>query len=263
VEVATSPESFEEMYAFFNDGEAPATTEILPEEEITLEGRAVHFPQNEGVPEGELQVYEVDPETGFRIDEEPEDTFPLGGDGEWGPFEGEHGASYEMVIVRSPEDRPHHFYLQPLTRSDHLIRLNSSPPQGGIGDLLEQHPDSTSIVVSRYREFWGDQGEGSDVLEVDGQSVVNEAVSPRDKNGIGIFLFDQGGDGESNLDEPIASLFGIGFLTGADVFVPAASPPDRTVSVTVIPRGDEEQAETVNVPNWSSAEDAVSVHFRE
>jgi hypothetical protein len=263
VQVATSPETFEEIYAFFNEGEAPATTEILPEAEPTLAGKAVYFPQNEGVPStASLEVYEVDPETGQRLENEPQETLDFEADGSWGPIDAEHGASYELVIVNEdPAARQHHFYLQPVDRSDHLIRLNTSPPEGGIGALLERSPDSTAFTVTRYREWWGDQGEQSDQLIVDGNQVLSEATSPRDNNKIGVFLYDVGGDGESNLAEPIATLYGIGFLTGVDVAIPAD--PERTVEVTAIPRGDEDAAVTVNVPAWPSTEHAVSVHFRE
>lgn len=264
VQVATSPESFEEMYEFFN-GEPPATTEILPEEEPEISGKAVNFPQNEGVAGATLEVYEVDPDTGYRIDEEPNESFTIEDDGSWGPFVGEHGASYELVILRTddPEARPHHFYLQPLDRSDHLVRLNTSPPGGGVGALVEQHADSMALVVSRYKEWWGDQDEGSDQLVVDGEDVLNAQTAPRDSNAIGVLMFDAGGDSESELEVPIETIFGIGFLTGIDVAIPASDPPDRTVSVTAVPRGDEDAAVTVNIPNWSGAADAVSIHFRE
>jgi hypothetical protein len=263
VQVATSAETFEEVYGFFNEGEAPETTEILPEAEPTLAGKAVYFPQNDGVPStASLEVYEVDPETGQRLEDEPVETLDFEADGSWGPIDAEHGASYEMVIVNDdPAARQHHFYLQPVDRSDHLIRLNTSPPEGGIGALLERSPDSTTFTVTRYREWWGDQGDESDQLIVDGNQVLSAATSPRNNNKIGVFLYDVGGDGESNLDEPIPTLYGIGFLTGVDVAIPAD--PERTVEVTAIPRGDEEQAVTVNVPAWPSSEHAVSVHFRE
>lgn len=263
VEVATSPEAFEEMYAFFNDGEAPETTDILPEEDPTLAGKAVYFPQNDGVPTtSSLEVYEVDPETGMREGDEPVEVLSFEEDGSWGPFDAEHGASYEMVIVSTEEGaRDHHFYLQPVDRSDHLIRLNTSPPEGGTGALIERNEGSTALTISRYREWWGDQGEGSDELTVDGEQVLSEATSPRDNNKIGVFLFDVGGDGESQLDEPIPTLYGIGFLTGVDVAIP--SDPERTVAISVVPRGDEDEAVTVNVPAWDSTEHAISVHFRE
>lgn len=263
VEVATSPEAFEQMYEFFNDGEAPETTDILPEQEPTLAGKAVYFPQNEGVDTtASLEVYEVDPATGQRLEDQPVEVLDFEADGSWGPFDAEPGASYEMVIVsEDPDARQHHFYLQPVDRSDHLIRLNTSRPQGGIGALLEQHPDSTALTITRYREWWGDQDAQSDLLVVDGNEVLNEATSPRSNNKIGVFLYDVGGDGESDLDEPVPTLFGLPFLTGVDLFLPADE--DRSIEITLVPRGVDAEATTVHVPAWPSTEHAVSVHFRE
>jgi pimeloyl-ACP methyl ester carboxylesterase len=265
VEIATSRESFAEMFAFFNDDEQPATIDILPQrsEQIEIAGRAVHFPQNDGVPEGMLEIYEVDAATGYRLDPAPTAIYELSGDGAWGPFDADHGASYEMVIVRRPQDRLHHFYLQPIIRSDYLIRLNSSPADGGLAALVERSDDTTAFVFSRYKEWWGDRGERSDSLEIDGMNVLNPATSPASNNSIGVFVFDVDSDGVDNLDEPIAALFGLSFLTGMDLFVEAAIPPNRTVAVVNAPRGDRDRLQIVNVPNWASSGHAVSIHFQD
>lgn len=265
VEIATSRESFGEMFAFFNDGEQPETLDILPQrsDAIEIAGRAVHFPQNDGVPQGMLEIYEVDPATGYRLDPTPLAVYELSGDGAWGPFNADHGASYEMVIVRRLEDRLHHFYLQPIIRSDYLIRLNSSPADGGLAALIEQSDGATAFVFSRYKEWWGDRGDQSDTLEIDGTNILNPATSPASNNSIGVFVFDVGGDGVSNVNAPIAQLFGLPFLTGVDLFVDAAIPPNRTVAIVNAPRGDRDRLQVVNVPNWASSRHAVSIHFQD
>jgi pimeloyl-ACP methyl ester carboxylesterase len=265
VEIATSREAFAEMFAFFNDGEQPTTLDILPQRSEALEvaGRAVHFPQNDGVPEGTLEIYRIDPETGYRLDEAPEATYPLAGDGAWGPFDAAHGASYEMVIVRRPQDRLHHFYMQPLIRSDYLIRLNTSPPEGGLAALVEQSDDATAFVITRYKEWWGDRGDANDTLEIDGTNILNPATSPGSNNSIGVFAYDAGTDGASDLTQPIGALFALPFLTGVDLFVAASIPPDRTISVINAPRGDTSRLQVVNVPNWASSRHAVSIHFHD
>lgn len=265
VEIATSRESFGEMYMFFNDDKPPATLDIVPQssDEIEIAGRAVHFPQNDGVPEGSLEIYQVDPATGYRLDPEPKAVYPLSGDGSWGPFDADFGASYEMVIVRRPQDRLHHFFLPPIIRSDYLIRLNSSPAEGGLAALVEQSDDATAFVISRYKEWWGDRGERSDTLEIDGVNVLNAATSPASNRSIGVFAYDLGTDGVTNLTQPIAALFQLPFLTGMDLFVPAAIPPDRTVSVVNAPRGDTSRLQIINVPNLASSQHAISIHFND
>ena len=164
---------------------------------------------------------------------------------------------------RSRDTGVHHIYLQPLIRSDHLVRLNSSPPDEGIGLLIERGPGHTAIVVSRYKEWWGDHPTQSDTLEIDGTNVLNAATAPVTKSAIGVFSFDVGSDGVSNLAAPIPSLFGLPFLTGVDQFIPAADPPDRAVSVASTPRGDSENRQIVNVPNFASSDHAVSVVFND
>jgi hypothetical protein len=61
VEVATSAESFREMFRFFNGGDEPATVDVEPQTSgaVELAGRAVNFPANSGITGATLEVYEV------------------------------------------------------------------------------------------------------------------------------------------------------------------------------------------------------------
>jgi hypothetical protein len=51
------------------------------------------------------------------------------------------------------------------------------------------------------------------------------------------------------------------FQTGIDVFLPAADPPDATITITNLPRGDASKPQTLNVPNWPSNQHVLSVIF--
>jgi pimeloyl-ACP methyl ester carboxylesterase len=86
VQVATSAESFAEQYPFFT-GEEPRTTLVLPEPpgQVEISGRAVEFPQNVGAAGANLEIWEIDVQTGARKDSEPLATLTLGADGTWGP----------------------------------------------------------------------------------------------------------------------------------------------------------------------------------
>jgi hypothetical protein len=116
-------------------------------------------------------------------------------------------------------------------------------------------------VFSRYKEWWGDQGDQSDTLEIDGTNILNPATSPRDNNSIGVFAFDVASDGVANVDEPIGQLFGITFLTGVDFVLEGADPADATVTISSVHRGDTENPQVVRVRNWVAPDHAISVHF--
>jgi hypothetical protein len=117
-QTVTSPESFAHIYGFFT-GRQPRTTQIRAEHQVQLSGRAVLFPQNAGVTDGALEVYELDAFGGRR---HRVATAQLAGDGSWGPIKGKGDVRYEFAIVRAGAPT-HHFYFQPLLRSDRMIRL--------------------------------------------------------------------------------------------------------------------------------------------
>jgi len=262
VQLATSPETFVEMYKYLV-GRAPATSDIVPEYPLSvkLSGRAVYFPQNTGVPEATLQIWRVDANTGFRLTPGPDATFAISGDGSWGPFRAIGGAHYEFALVRASQTT-HHFYYEPFLRSDHLIRLQTEPAGGPLATLTDVSPRQTNLIVSRYNELRGDQGADNDVLEVDGTNVISPATHPIEHFVNATFIFDKGEDGVTNLGVPIAPFSSISFLAGVDLFIPAADPPNATVSVVLKPRGGG-HPDVINIPNWASSTDAVSLQFND
>jgi pimeloyl-ACP methyl ester carboxylesterase len=262
VQVATSAESFVEMYKFFM-GEEPVTDQILPDTDgvVKIGGRTVYFPENEGTNGFTLQVWELDGDTGMRIKGEPEHVCALGEDGAWGPLEVKRDTHYEFCVLR-PEDEPYHIYFEPFLRDDYLIRLNTSKP-GGRADHMEESANHTNIVIMRYKEFWGDQGEQNDVLEVDGTNIIIPEGCAQDSPTIAIFAYDVNSDGVTDLSAPEAYYDSVIFLTGVDLYVPAATPPNRSVSVVLTPRGGGGNKQVVNIPNWASSENRVIVQFND
>jgi pimeloyl-ACP methyl ester carboxylesterase len=262
VQSATSPETFAAMYQFLT-GHSPATTRIVPERRhwIEIAGRAVDFPQNVGVQNASLEVWPVWGGTGRRITKHPVAVRPLSGDGSWGPIRILRGWHYELAITR-PGAPTHHLYFEPFRRSDYLVRLLTSEPNQGVDSLIEKSPGHSSLVVTRYKELWGDQGAQNDVLTVNGTNVINAATSPQSKRTIGLIAFDAGSDGVSNLSAPLPVLSALPFITGVDLYIPAAAPPNATVSVGLRSRG-EGPVRTVSFPNFPSTTDAVSVQFND
>jgi hypothetical protein len=262
VQCATCPESFFEMYKFFT-GHQPETTDILPElsEHIKLAGRAVLFPQNVGVTGSTVEIYKVNGDTGFRIHNRPEAIYAIDETGNWGPFKAKAGEHYEFVIVRPQSN--HHFYIEPFIRDDYLIRLNTSPIGGGIGALLDKSDRQSNLVLIRYKEYWGDQGIQNDILAVDGVNLVNAATCPITKRATTIFAYDKGTDGVSDISVMIPVFASLSFLTGLDFYIPAANPPDERIRLVLIPRGGDGKMQVMNVPNWPSSTNSITVIFND
>ncbi|WP_344514376.1 hypothetical protein [Dactylosporangium maewongense] len=65
------------------------------------------------------------------------------------------------------------------------------------------------------------------------QRQLNEADSPRVKRIIGIFAFDKGSDGVTDLSAPLPEFYAQTFITGMDVYIPAR----RHTGVAAVERG--------------------------
>jgi hypothetical protein len=251
-ETCTSPESFALMYKFFT-GYDPESTDVLPEPNghIKLAGRAVLYPQNTGAAGTTVEIYELNGETGARKYKKPEAIYQIDETGNFGPFKAKAGSNYEFNIAR--ETGNHHFYFEPRLRSDYFIRLNTSLPGQGLSDLMTRNPDQTNLIITRNREFLGDQTDGfNDILAINGINVVNAISSPRNRYIVAYFVYDLGSDNITDLTR-LDFPNGIGgiFLSGIDLYLRGATPPNATISIVDTPRGDCGTMHGINVPNWA------------
>ncbi len=253
-ETCTSPVSFAYMYKFFT-GHDPESTAVLPDRDghINLAGRAVLFPQNAGVAGALVEIYEVNGETGARKHRHPAASYPIDESGNFGPFRARAGDYYEINIARPGGN--HHFYIEPRVRSDYFIRLNTSPVGQGLGALMTRNPDQTNLIITKNREWLGDQSDGfDDVLAINGINIVNAINAPRPHMLVAYFVYDLGSDHITNLTRPITDfppLLYTTFLSAVDVYLRGATPPDATISIVEIPRGDCGSIHGINVPNWA------------
>ncbi|MCW5892257.1 MAG: hypothetical protein KIT14_17185 [bacterium] len=277
-ESVTSPESFATQYAFFT-GEAPATAEILPEPDPRISGRLILFPDNVGVNGATVDLWEISGTTGHRIGATPAATFSLGADGAFGPVAVDGRKHYEFSATSPASALNSHYYLQPFIRSDHLIRLLSSPPGSTILTNTAVGPDHAAAVLLRYREWWANQGASNDTMYVTTTSptwdddpvtptppslnvLQDPASAPRTSNKIGAHIHDAGSDKVSTL-APIPFFVAQVFQTGVDIWMPATEPPDGTISFHGQPRGDTTRPQVINVPNWASDVHRIVVQFND
>jgi pimeloyl-ACP methyl ester carboxylesterase len=258
VQAATSAESFVEYYRFFT-GRQPEHDLVPQTGRITIAGRLLNFPVNRALPGAvTLEVWEVDGATGQRVGDKPVASTQVGDSANWGPFEVEAGRHYEFSVLR-PGLATHHHYYEPFVRSDHMVRLLESDVLSN-GDL--RGPRHVAGVVLRYKELWGNQGAQNDVLSLNGTSVCTEVICPITKQVNALFWSDEHSDGQTDLSAPHPAYSALPFVTGVDLFMPAAIPAAGKGTLELRSRGAAE-TRTVNFPNWASTTDIITVQLRD
>ncbi|HEX8053595.1 MAG TPA: hypothetical protein VF517_11435 [Thermoleophilaceae bacterium] len=257
VQSATSAEAFVEYHKFFT-GRAPAHDIVPQAGQITIAGRVLHFPLNRGVAGATLAIWEVDGATGQRTGSAPLATTSIGESGDWGPVEVTAGRHYEFEVTR-PGAPVHHHYYEPFVRSDHLVRLLESDALANGG---ERGPRHAAGVILRYKELWGDQPGQNDALSINGTNVCPEVVCPVSKRVNALFFSDRRMDGQSDLSQPDPVYSALPFVTGVDLFAPAAIPPTGRTAVEIRSRGGG-PTRAVNMPNFASLTDVASVQLND
>jgi hypothetical protein len=206
-------------------------------------------------------VWRVDAETGHRVDDQPLYGSPIDESGDFGPVPVNGLKSYEFALTRT-DGSVHHFYFEPFSRSDRFVRLNTSRPGEGLEAFVPRSDASSGFVVSRQREFWGDQGADSDELLVDGLNVLNATTSPRTAVNLGVFGFDAGLDQTTDLSYVPFPFGFVTFITAADVYIPSDGTASASYAVTDVTRGSAATS-TINVPTWPSTDHRVTIQFRD
>jgi pimeloyl-ACP methyl ester carboxylesterase len=274
-EVVTSAQPFVEQYRFFT-GEDPDTTLVLPEApgRVEIAGRALNFPFNTGVDGAILQVWEVNGSTGARTTSEPIAEVELDASGDFGPIPVNGLQRHEITLVRHDEAGPRHqhFYYEPWTRSNYLLRLNVAPIGSALDQAIERGPHG-SVSIVRMKEWWGNNPvdpANADDLHVSSTSaslpdqapidIINENTAPFTSSTIAVIAFDINSDGVTD----VSQLHSLGpFLSGVDLYMPGTDPPDGMVTF------DHQQRRTdapqvINTPNWATeAGHGMTVTFRE
>jgi pimeloyl-ACP methyl ester carboxylesterase len=249
-QTVSSEESFREIFRFLR-GHEPRTVEVRPERIAHVSGRAVLFPSNAGVTGASLEIHRVGALDGRRRGR-PIRT-AVAADGGFGPVPLRSGERHEFALLR-PGESTHHFYFEPFRRSDSFVRLLTSRPGEGLGGLVDTSDRHTALTFQRQKEWWGGEG---DHLWINGQDILNPATAPHNRRVIGVFAFDDGSDGVSDLSAPLPEFVTQPFVSGVDLFIPASS--RGTVSIVARERGGG--VTRLPVPAWPSSGHRVSVEF--
>ncbi len=261
VEVATSAESFKRQFQFLI-GKPPTIVDLVAQDApIEISGRAVNFPANTGRAGVTLEIWELDSATGHRATGTALATFEIDASGDWGPLVVDPRKHYELVLMS--DELNHHFYPQPFLRCNRLVRLLSGPADSESRVNTNTGDGHAALVAMRMREWMT-----TDVLEIGtksasggDQAAVNAIVSSVGDANIAIFLHDDTGSPKRSSLSALAAFTGGAFQAGVDVYMPASDPPDGTITLTNMPRGDRSKPQVLNVPNWASTNHTVTVMF--
>ena len=148
-----------------------------------------------------------------------------------------------------------HYYYQPFTHSTFLLRLQVV--EAGSAQLTNTNfgPNHAVAVVLRYREWWRASSHGAllDNLDITspGQPTVN-ALSRVTADIAGVHIHDNTASPRQTTLEPLAYFSSQAFQTGVDVYMPAASPANGTITFANNPRGNAAKRQTIATPNWAS-----------
>ena len=259
VQTSTSSQSFQQIYKFFR-GSLPAHDIVPQTGKILLAGKALEFPQNSGLVGDTVQIWPLN-FGGARTTTTPLASILITdgstGGGAWGPVAAKAGQRYEFALLK-PGGKAIRTYMEPFVRSDYAIRLLGSIP---IEQYTGKTPKSSGAVMIRYKEYWGNEPGQNDELLINGLNICAPALCPWEKEVNAFFAFNWEGKEETTLKEdPVLSK--LPFIQGAQVYVPASSPPNATVSYQLNSRGGG-GVRTLNIPNWEGTTDQVQIFWND
>lgn len=262
VQVCTAPQTFVEMFKFIN-GYEPATAEILPQngDYVKVQGKFLAFATN-GKVSGWLAIYPID-SNGKRLTAYPIKSVRLN-DGAFGPFNLKKGQKYEFVLYKDLSPITYHYYRAEFLRNDSWVRFLASVFPLDIELLIlperlsSKAKETSGLLLVRYKEMIGEFDEeigGVDEVYVNNVNVCTEKICPISKAVNGLWVFDRGADGKSELDKEVVRFSILPFMSAADLAVQAKG----TISLTVKSRTGGE--ETFVVPAWSADKHSIIVQF--
>ncbi len=249
IQVITVPFSFKKAYEFFNDGVAPENVEIVPADNIKIEGKAITIGENLPVSNARVEIYPVDPETGERTTSEPVACFITDSEGRWGNFEAQKDIYYE-IYFETQEGEKFHYYRQPFLRTQHAVYLRSLGRGAGmVGSLLAsiaKYSDTYSVMIM----FSANQAiyYGRDTASIDGHNLSTAEIADPEQTSLAFFF----GDENQNMisDFIRGPLSAIPFLEDIDYYISTE---------TRKPVRFELNGKFLSVPNWRSESEGIGI----
>jgi pimeloyl-ACP methyl ester carboxylesterase len=256
--VAASRDAFVETWKFLYGEEPQYTTIQCGQDPVIVEGIAESFGDNVPVG-GKLEVYELD------YDGEPyergEPVMVVGGttDGKIGPLELKRNVPYEFKGFGEDGELIGYVYFAPFKRSNRLARFLVPSSSEVVAPLSTDNivtSDGHMAIITRYLAgaFRADL---NNTLTFNGeQQVLTDDNAGKEASIVGLFMYDDNLNGESEL----GSLFTAPFIVGTDAFFDASTPAWLEIEFND-PVTSEVGPITIKIPNWPSSEALNLVYF--
>lgn len=250
-EIAACNESFKEIF-YLITGKFPATVNLTEEAAPEISGKVVSFVENNSGAGAKVEVYEVEPVSGYRKSTTPVAVFNVKLDNTWGPLTINPKVYYEFKVSTGKiGDRTLHYYREPFTHSDNLVYLRLYPQPGSFLNIILSGlipvsvNNSVGIFYSASKAIWN----GRDELSVNGKTLNSPMISDPELNTVAMFLYDANNNRQSDFTS--VPLFDAGqSLKGVDFYMP--STPAQSIQYNFNGR-------ILNTPNWSSSNDGIGV----
>jgi pimeloyl-ACP methyl ester carboxylesterase len=245
--LAASAEAFVTLWTYLYNAAPQYETVQCGQEMVTLEGVAETFGTNTPQAMGGIDVFEVT-QSASRDRGTPVMTLQAGTDGHIPPFELERNVPYEFRAKDGNGDLVGYAYFPAFKRSNRLLRFLAPPDSPIVAITTTDNivkDAKHSAIVFRYigGSFRPDLGHS---LKIDGNEVLSAENTAQMNGTVGMFMYDDNLDGESQLGE----LFTAPFVVGTDVFVQAT-----TGAVVEI----DWNGTIMHIANWPSNEALISV----
>lgn len=220
-EIATSIESFQAIFRFFNPNiELKSPSSLLPK---NVSGRVLSLGENKPEINTTILIFAIHPETGDRTSKNPLATFITDVNGNWGPFLAEEKTVYEFVVKPTNSNKiTVHYYREPFQSENSLVYLRTIPQEGMAAMLLSGIPKDKKQAALAIFSANKAVIYGRDSLIVNEIELSTEQLSPAKKTAIAHFLYDDNKDGKTN-GNPLAAFQMFPFLNGVDVFLNSKS----------------------------------------
>lgn len=228
-EVASCKESFEAIYQFFRN-RPPATSDIIPTENPVISGKVLSFAENISGEGATLEIYEVDSNTGKRLNSAPDAFFTIGPDNRWGPFQTKTNARYEFrVSTGRPGDRPLRFFKESFLRDNNNVIIRFSPPDGSVFKLVfDLFPRDNNRPINVYFNASQAMIIGRDQLTMNGINLTGPQFANPNYSTVALFMFDVNENGISDAT-PFPLVREIPALSLGDFYFPSNTDSTTTL----------------------------------